>query len=211
MKFKIICFVLIMSSFDLNSQTVKVTPEFRKCISALDSANYTHNYYIPASSFEKLVIKESNNWLVYYYASLCNVLIAFSKTGDQIDVYCDKADKFATKADSLSRNNSEIFVVKSIIAAVRINVSILRRGQKYSTLSTKLNEQAAIYNPQNPRVYLQKARLILNTPVLFGGGAKKAKPIFEVAVEKYKKFVPETIYHPNWGQLQAISELKKIL
>jgi hypothetical protein len=90
-------------------------------------------------------------------------------------------------------------------------VSILRRGQKYSALSNKLNEQAAIYNSQNPRVYLQKARLVLNTPALFGGGAKKARPIFEMAVEKYKKFVPETIYHPNWGQIQAISELKKIL
>ena len=75
-----------MSSFDLNSQTVKVTPEFRKCILALDSAHYTHNYYLPATSFEKLSVKETNNWLVYYYASLCNVLIAFTKTGDQIEI-----------------------------------------------------------------------------------------------------------------------------
>jgi hypothetical protein len=200
-----------MSSFDLNSQTVKVTPEFRKCILALDSAHYTHNYYLPASSFEKLSVKETNNWLVYYYASLCNVLIAFTKTGDQIDVYCDKADKFVFKADSLSKNNSEIFVVKSIIAAARISVNVLRRGQKYSTLSTKLNEQAGVLNPQNPRVYLQKARLVLNTPMLFGGGAKKARPLFEMAVEKYKKFVPETVYHPNWGKLESIAELKKIL
>jgi len=211
MKFKLRYVLLFLAPYILNAQISKVTPEFRKCISALDSANYTHNYFLPALSFEKLAIKESNNWLVYYYASLCNVLIAFSKTGEQIDVYCDKADKFARKADSLSRNNSEIFVVKSIIAAARINVSVLRRGRKYSTLSSKLNEQALIFNPQNPRVYLQKARLILNTPVLVGGGAKKAKPIFEIAVEKYKKFVPETIYHPNWGQIQAVSELKTIL
>ena len=50
----------------------------------------------------------------------------------------------------------------------------------------------------------------MHTPPAFGGGEKKAKPVFELALEKFKTFKPESNLHPTWGKEEAEKELKKI-
>ena len=194
----------------LFAQELTFSIEFKKSFRLLDSATFNNNYLKAAQSFDKAALNEKKNWLTFYYAGICNTLLAFNNKGKDIDTYCDKAEKYANIADSLNTNNSEIYVLKSMIAAARINVNGIKRGQKYGAISARYNVKALSLNPNNPRAYLQKARAILNTPLAFGGGSKKAKPSFELAVEKYKTFKAETIYHPNWGQKEAILELKKL-
>lgn len=202
--------VIFMLSESLFSQVTAYSNEFKKSISVLDSAIYTNDFTNAAKSFEKSAVIDKKNWLCFYYAGICNTLIAFNKKGKEIDMYCDKAEKYANIADSLKSNNSEIYVLKSMIAAARINVNAAQRGQKYGAISAKFNVKALSINAENPRAHLQKARAILNTPAAFGGGSKKAKPLFEIAIEKFKTFKPEDLYYPNWGKKEAITELKKI-
>lgn len=182
----------------------------KKNIQLFESAKTAADFIKAANSFETTALSEKKEWLPFYYAGLCDVLAAFEKPKKEIDALCDKAESFARRADSLSKNNSEILVLKSMIAAARISVNQLQRGQKYGMMAGRFANEAVKLNDANPRAHFVKAQAILYTPPAFGGGEKKAKPVFELAIEKAKGFKPESGLHPVWGKEEAEKELKKI-
>jgi hypothetical protein len=47
---------------------------------------------------------------------------------------------------------------------------------------------------------------LFGTPVQFGGGKDKAKPLFEKAIELFKIEKPGQFY-PHWGQKDAETQL----
>ena len=176
----------------------------------MDSAKTTTQYIPIEKQFVQLAVSQKNNWLPYYYSALCNILIAFEKKGKDIDVWCDKAESYMKLADSISPNNSEILVLKSMSASARIRFNPVLRGNKYGAQAKQLAEQAIKLNPQNPRAYLQKATAIYYTPEKFGGGAQKAKPIFEIALEKFKTYKSKDKLYPNWGEDRTLNLLKEV-
>ena len=192
------------------AQSSNYKESLKKNITLFESAKNSAEFIKAANNFESLALKEKKEWLPFYYAGLCNSLAAFKKPKTEIDPLCDKAEGFAKKADSLSPNNSEILVLKSMIAAARINVNQAKRGQKYGIMATKFANEAVKLDASNPRAYFVKAQATLYTPTAFGGGEKKAKPIFETVIEESKTFKPESNQHPNWGKVEAEQELKKI-
>jgi hypothetical protein len=162
------------------SQSASYKENLKKNIALFESAKTANDFIYAANCFEKLAVTEKNQWLPFYYAGLCDALAAFEKQNKDIDTYCDKADVFARKADSLSKNNSEISVLKSMIAAARIHFSKAQRGQKFGLMAA------------------------------FGGGEKKSKPIFESVLEKLKTYKSDSNLYPSWGREEAEKELKKI-
>lgn len=199
--------LLIITGF---SQHAGYKEAMKKHIQAFESSKTSADFIKAANGFEKIALEEKKEWLPFYYSGLCNVLAAFQKTKTEIDALCDKAETFARKADSLGKNNSEILVLKSMIAAARINVSQTKRGQKYGIMAMKFANEAVKLNDANPRAYFVKAQATLHTPAAFGGGEKKAKSIFELAIEKLKTYKAESNLHPSWGKAEAEQELKKI-
>ena len=117
-----------------------------------------------------------------------------------IDTYCDKAEGFLKKADSLSPNNSEIYTLKAQIASARISVSPMTRGQKYGTMAGEIREQAKKMDPTNPRPYFLEGTGFYYTPPMFGGGKDKAKPSFERALTLFDTFKPASSIAPHWGR-----------
>lgn len=208
--FKIIVFSAVFKPCIAFSQSTDYKESLKKNISLFESAKTANDFIKAANNFENIAFVEKKEWLAFYYAGLCNVLVAFEKSKQDIDTWCDKADVFARKADSLSKNNSEVFVLKSMIAAARIQVNQTKRGQKYGIQASKFAAEAVKLNDGNPRAYFVKAQAILFTPPAFGGGEKKAKPIFELVLTKLKTFKTESSLHPNWGKQEAEEELKKI-
>ncbi len=182
----------------------------KKNIALFKSAKTPGDFVHAAACFEKLANIEKKEWLAFYYAGLCNVLAAFEKQSKEIDTYCDKAELFAGKADSLKKNNSEVSVLKSMIAAARINVNKAQRSQKYGLIASRFAAEAIKQDDTNPRAYFVKGKAILYTPPLFGGGEKKAKPVFELVIEKNKTYKADSELHPDWGREEAEKELKKI-
>jgi len=71
---------------------------------------------------------------------------------------------------------------------------------KYNKQIHHANETALQLDNTNPRAYLQKAQAVYYTPETFGGGAKKALPLFEVALEKFKLYTSENNLSPKWGK-----------
>ena len=179
-------------------------------LSAFKTAKGVNDIQKLADAFSSIAITEKKEWLPYYYASLCNVLVAFEKKESEIVVFCDKAERLVKKADSLESYNSEISVLKSMICAARIAASETLRTLKYGSQSLKYANEAVKLNTNNPRAYLVKAQNIFHMPEIFGGGAKNAKPILELALEKEKQFKTQSTFHPNWSKTEIENEIKKV-
>ncbi|WP_291857977.1 hypothetical protein [Marinilabilia sp.] len=159
-----------------------------------------------AGKFYRIGQAEKDNWLPYYYAAYSYVSITYLlDDGDAIDSYLDKAQPMLDKAIELNPDESENYVLQGLIHSMRITNPM--RGMKYSALSNEALEKAEKLNPENPRLWLCKAQNIFYTPSMFGGGAVKAKPVYEKAAELFDTFEPSNALWPGWGEELTTSQL----
>jgi len=122
---------------------------------------------------------------------------------DKTDPYADKADKQISKAEALTKNNSEIYVVKKMIATLRMLGDPTNRYMTYGPQAQAMLDEAKKLNADNPRVYVLEAQDKYFTPEQFGGSKEEAKVLFEKAQKLFETFKPETSIHPNWGKSQV--------
>jgi hypothetical protein len=164
-----------------------------------------------AAAFERIGDAEKTQWLPYYYAALCEVNaaniemtsagnIGTANNSDKTDPAADKAEGWLSKAEALSKDNSEIFVVKKMIATLRLMGDPQNRYMTYGPEGVQALETAKKLNPENPRIYVLEALDKYYTPEQFGGSKDEAKKLFQEALKKYDTFKPETTIHPHWGQ-----------
>jgi hypothetical protein len=191
-------------------QSATYKAAMKKQLAQFNAANTRMAFLKAAGNFETLAVSEKKEWLPFYYAGLGQAIAAFQSEKKDIDGMCDKGDKLAKTADSLSPANSEVEVLKAMLAAARLTVNEKQRGQKYGGMVTKHANAAIKLNESNPRAYLLKGRALIYTPPVFGGGTKKAKPVFEKALEKYKTDKASMEFYPVWGKEEVETELKKI-
>ncbi len=201
-KYTVIVLALFISMASF-AQNKKYKEAMKKQIVFLDSAKTKDQYLKISAGFERLAKLNKTDWLPNYYAAIGYIHVAFETEGEGIDKYCDAADKLIDRADSLSKKNSEIEVIKAMCATARIMVDPMARGFQFGKISYDLTNEAIALNPENPRIYFNKGQMLYYTPETFGGGSKKAKPFLEKAVAKYKTFKPESDIHPNWGKATA--------
>lgn len=209
MKKLFILTALVAACFSLSAQNPKYIAAMQKNIAILDTTRDATALQNLANNFERIAGAEKTEWLPNYYTAYCYVNMTYSYKGDQIDNYCDKAESFLKKADSISPNNSEIYTLKAQIASARISVNPMARGQKYGTESAELREKAKELDKTNPRPYYLEGTGYYYTPPMFGGGKDKAKPAFEKALLLYKTHTPASSISPNWGKHSTEYFLKK--
>jgi len=213
MKQSVITVVLMISSAlsanaqtatNSKSQSVKYVAAMKENILLLDTANTSETFALLSNNFERIALAEQNDWLSYYYAANSTISQA-SKSADKdaIDMLADKGEAMLKKADSLSKNNSEIYCLYYLLSYVRIKADPMGRFQQYGTMASEYIGLAKQYNPGNPRAWLCEAQVVLHTPEAFGGGKNAAKPLIEETVKKFGSFKPETDISPNWGNKTA--------
>jgi len=192
------------------AQSEKYTKAMEKLVAAADTTWNTDKLVELSNSFERIADAEKTQWLPYYYAALTrtNAGYAAMKQGSQptesdTDPYANKAEELIKKAEALSKDNSEIYVVKKMLLTLRM---IGNPMQRYMTDGAAAGESLATakkLNPENPRVYLQEAIDKINTPEQFGGSKEEGKKILGVAQQKFDAFKPESAIHPHWGANQV--------
>jgi hypothetical protein len=162
-----------------------------------------------ANSFERIADTEKNQWLAYYYAAYCNAtagLMAGSggdimaSKADKTDPYADKADNQIKKAEETMKNNSEIYVVKKMIATLRMIGDPMTRFMTYGPEAQAMLDEAKKLDPNNPRIYLLEAQDKFYTPEEYGGSKDEAKVLFEKSKQLFETFKPGSTIHPNWGK-----------
>ena len=200
MKKLLILSTMIAACLGADAQNKKYISAMEKNVMELDTTRDAAKLQNLANNFERIAGAEKTEWLPSYYAAYCYVNMTYSTKGDMIDTYCDKADKFINKADSISPNNSEIYTLKAQIASARISVNPMSRGQKYGTDSAELREKAKDLDKTNPRPHYLEGTAYFYTPPMFGGGKDKAKVAFERALKMFETFKPVSSISPNWGK-----------
>jgi tetratricopeptide (TPR) repeat protein len=162
-----------------------------------------------AARFYRIGETEKDRWLPYYYSAYSYVSITYHlEDGETIDKTLDKAQSMLDKAMALNPNESENHVLQGLIHSMRITSPM--RGMTYSALSNEALEKAEKLNPENPRIWFCKAQNVFYTPAMFGGGAAKARPLYEKAAELFDTFEPQSEIWPQWGRELTESQLASI-
>jgi hypothetical protein len=202
MKKTILITLVSLLSLATFAQSEKYTAAIKKNISMIDSAFAHPDQFLDlANSFERIGMAEKNQWLAYYYAAYCRVNYGFmQKDRSGADPIADKATELINQADSLKPNNSEVSVIKSMIATLKMTVNPQQRYMQYGAIINKELQKAIEQDATNPRPHLVKGQNLKFTPTQFGGGCKTAKPELDAAIEKFATFKPATEIDPNWGK-----------
>jgi len=187
------------------AQSDKYAPAMKKNIALLDSALVKGTAKELANNFERIAEAEKTQWLPYYYAAYCNITATYTeKDKTKIDPMADKAEELITKAEAVAgKENSEIAVIKSMIASAHMMVDPQARYMKYGPASAENIEKAKALDPTNPRPVYLDAQAKFYTPAAFGGGKDVAKPLFEKSIAMFDTFKPESELHPTWGKMTA--------
>lgn len=197
-----VIFIVFGFATNIKAQHSHYNEQLKKQIALFHQTKNYQSFKKLGATFKQLADEQKNDWLAYYYAGTCYALCALESPKDEIDHLCQQAENFVKTADSLSKNNSEILVLKSMIFAARILVNPQTRAHKYGAQSLKYANEAIRLDSENPRAYLLKAQNVLNTPKTLGGGKEKALPIFKIALDKYNKAKTSSPLYPHWGKQQ---------
>ena len=200
---------MFVASFSFAQMPDKFVKAMEAKIVAADTTTGVQELTDLANAFERIADAEKNQWLAYYYAALCNAKAGLmvgsggdmmAAKADKTDPYADKAEKQVSKAEELMKNNSEIFVVKKMIATLRMIGDPMNRYMTYGPQAQAMLDEAKKLDAGNPRVYLLEAQDKYFTPEQFGGSKEEAKVLFEKSKQLFETFKPATSIDPNWGK-----------
>lgn len=194
----------------VSAQSEKYLQAMQTNVSKLDQIQTADGWKEAGNNFQRIADAEKTQWLPFYYVALSNVMVGLMQgTVNQTpnpsitDPLADKAEEALNKAEALSKDNSEIFIVRKMIATLRMTADPMNRWQTYGPQAEEALQRAKALNPENPRIYLLEGQDKFFTPEQFGGSKAEAKLLFEQSLKKFETFKPESSIHPQWGQSQV--------
>lgn len=201
--------LLIATSF---AQSEKYLKAMQDKITATDTTRDVTGLKDLSAAFERIADAEKTQWLPYYYAALTEVNAGYrtymSNQGNAealngLDPIAEKSEQLLNKAEALSKDNSEIYVVRKMIATLRMMVNPMSRYMQYGPVAQQALETAKQLNPNNPRVYYLEGLDKFQTPEQYGGSKTEAKKLFDQALQKFDSFVPAGTMDPKWGRAET--------
>lgn len=197
----------IATAASAQTDNEKFIKAMEKNVSMIDSAKTVEDLVDLTAAFERIAEAEKTQWLPYYYSALGHVMVGYRSLGDNLfgnntdktDPKADAAQKALDKAISLSKETSETWVIKKMIASLRMLGDVMNRYMTSGVEATTALETAKKLDPNNPRVYLLEGQDKFNTPAEYGGSKEEGKILFNKAKELYGSFKPESSIHPSWG------------
>lgn len=200
------------------AQSDKYVKAMEAKVGAFDTTYSVQGLADLANTFERIAAAEKTQWLPYYYAALANVNMGTMMSGgganggmtDKLDPIADKAESLITIAEGLDKNNAEIYIVKKMIASLRMMADPMNRYMKYGPIATEALEAAKKLDAENPRIYMLEGQDKFYTPEQFGGSKTEAKKLFEQALAKFGAYKPQSSIHPSWGRSSIQYHLSQI-
>ncbi len=199
MKNMIIIAVFIFSFANVHAQA-NYMQAMGKAMQEMGQAQGPDGLIQASANFERIANVETNKWEPAYWAALNLLNASYMVDGKKNkDNLLDKADIFIDQALKIAPTESEVVAIKGYLYQARIGADG-SRGAFMSQKAASQLEKAKELNPENPRAYFLLAQNIFYTPKFFGGGAKKALPVYEEAAAKFKNFHSDNPFAPDWGE-----------
>ncbi len=165
------------------------------------------DYTAQANDFARIGDKEKTLWQPYYYAALSIIkkgrALMEKNQVAQLDDVAKEAQNYIEKAEALSPNNAEIFILKKMNHGLKMMVNPMERWQTEGQAAQVALNEAKKLDPENPRISILVAEDLYFTPEQFGGSKTKGIELFKKALEQFKTYQPKTALDPNWGQGEA--------
>ena len=165
------------------------------------------DYTAQANDFARIGDKEKTLWQPYYYAALSIIkkgreLMQKNQVA-QLDDVAKEAQNYIDKAEALSPNNAEIFLLKKLNHGLKMMVNPMERWQTEGQAAQQALAKAKELDPENPRISILEAEDLYYTPEQFGGSKSKGIELFKKALEQFKTYKIKSSVDPNWGQGEA--------
>ena len=176
------------------SQSDKYVAAMQKNLALFDSAKTVEDFTKVANTFERIGDAEKTQWLPYYYAGLTLSISGWMPAVTDKDANSARMNAFCDKAESIAATDAdkaEILTIRNMSATQQMMVDPQNRWMSYGQAAGQALEKGLKLDPNNPRLYYLKGMSLFGTPVQFGGGKDKAKPVFEKAVQLYKEQKPK--------------------
>lgn len=188
--------IIFISSFAQQAGTAALTAGLVR----LEKARTSQALQQAANDLERVAEAQPNNWYAQYHTAYAYAEIAHKAEKKEIDALCDHAEKYLARAEKLRPGDAETHVLAAYMISARIKVNPMFRGADLGKKSKERLDKALKADPTNPRAYYVRGMGIYNTPAIFGGGKKKAKPYLDMASQKYNSFKAESSFSPTWGK-----------
>ena len=121
----------------------------------------------------------------------------------QLDEVAKEAQNYIDKAEALSPNNAEIYILKKMNHGLKMMVNPMERWQTEGQAAQNALAEAKKLDPENPRITIMEAEDLYFTPEQFGGSKAKGIELFKKALEQFKTYKLKSSLDPNWGQGEA--------
>ena len=162
-----------------------------------------------ANLFERIGNAASTNWLPYYNVALLKTRATFGlKDLAKIEAQLAIATEFVDKADAISPNNSEIYVLKGLINVAKIASNPMVYGASLSGATTQLYQKAIAFDNKNPRAHSGLTEFEMGSARFFKQDLTPYCKRLQASVALYDNFKPESNFHPNWGKDRVLQMLK---
>lgn len=206
MKKLILGLIMLSISFTAFAQTVYEKAMTEK-VAKVEEQKSPEEFTALANDFDRIGTKEKSQWLPYYYAAFATIqkgrsLMRSGKTAE-LDPVAEQAENYIEKAEALSPNNAELFILKKMTSGFRMMVDPMSRYMQESPIAQKAIAKAQELDPNNPRITILLAEDAYFTPEQFGGSKAKGQELFKKALEQFKTYKPKTALDPNWGKSEA--------
>jgi len=162
-----------------------------------------------SNAFERIGNAEPDNWLPYYNLALLKTRTTFGmKDKTNLETQLNIATDFVDKADMISPDNSEIYVLKALINVAKIASDPMVYGASLSGETTELYQKAIALDKNNPRAYSGLAEFEMGGARFFKQDLSPYCKKLQASIALYDSFKPDSKLHPNWGKERVLQVLK---
>ncbi|MDQ2772752.1 MAG: hypothetical protein M3Y54_19890 [Bacteroidota bacterium] len=164
------------------------------------------------AKLERAAAAAPTAWEPRYYQARGLMQLGFMADGSEAqDKLFDQAQTALDQARKQPQADAaELNLLQAYIYQGRIMVAPMSRGMVYGGRVAEALGAAKALAPNNPRVYLLLGNNLFYTPEMFGGGADKARPMYEKAKALFATFKPANALSPNWGERMVDAMLAKV-
>lgn len=206
MKHVLLTTALLFMSFSSYAQTTYEKTMSEK-ISKIELHNSIDQFTSLANDFDRIGNKESAQYLPYYYAAFSTIqkgrLMLRDNKLSELDAIAAEADKYIAKAEALSPDNSEIYILKKMTSSLKMMVDPMNRYMKDGQEAQKYLAKAKELDANNPRINLLLGEDTYFTPEQFGGSKTKGIELFKQSLDQFNNYKIKSSLDPNWGKSEA--------